>query len=362
MKTLVLCVDRDDDLGVKAMITSPVIGKKNNLRGLIALGLEDPEDSDANVMLMGLKLYRKYTEMGRSVEIATICGDKNVGHQSDANLVKQFYAVIEQFTPDTVVLVSDGAEDEIILPLISQKVQVEHIARVVIKQQQNLESTFYIIVNAFKSPKIAKKIILPMASILMIWGILMVLGQTTLAFGLVVIILSLVVISKTLGIEDQLARMFDDMRSAFQTRRYFLFIGAVISISLLVAGLILSYTKAASFNTAGEFLYHFVRFFYIFVIASAASYILCNSLDSFMRTGKFSRSSITFILSLGAIWFFAGTALNFLGYMLNFVEDFDLDRTIAFMVLGIVLLLVSGMSYTYNRNKLQGRKRMGWMR
>jgi putative membrane protein len=50
MRTLVLCVDRDDDLGEKAKVTSPVVGRKSNLKALIALGIEDPEDSDANVI------------------------------------------------------------------------------------------------------------------------------------------------------------------------------------------------------------------------------------------------------------------------------------------------------------------------
>jgi putative membrane protein len=362
MRTLILCVDRDDDLGIKARITSPVIGKKNNLRGLIALGLEDPEDSDTNVMLMGLKLYKRYTDLGRTVEIATICGDRNVGHQSDANLVKQFYAVLESFPPDTVVLVSDGAEDEVILPLISQKVQVEHIARVVIKQQQNLENTFYIIKDAMKSPKIARNIILPLTVILIIWGVLMILGMTTLAFGLVVIILSLLLIYKTMGIEDQLVRMFDEMRSALQTRRYFLFIGAGAAIASLVAGVVYGYFQAEPYNTLKEFIYHFSENFYSFLLGSAAIYFLGNSMDNFMRTGRFSRTTFTLLLSLGAIWFILTTAMTIFGYIIYPGRELEYQRLMTFMIIGILLLVSSGMSFTYNRIRTKGGKRAGWLR
>jgi putative membrane protein len=364
MRTLVLCVDRDDDLGVKARITSPVIGKKNNLRGLIALGLEDPEDSDLNVMLMGLKLYKKYTDLGRTVELATICGDRNVGHQSDANLIKQFYAVLDSFTPDTVVLVSDGAEDEVILPLISQKVQVEHIARVVIKQQQSLENTFYVIKDALKSPKIARNIILPLTSILILWGVLMMLGSIALAFGLVVIILSLLIIYKTMGIEDQIVRMLEDTRTALQTRKYFLFGGAGMAVIVLMIGVVYSYYNTSSINQWGEFFYHFIVHFYSFVLASAALYILGNSLDNFMRTGRFSKISFTLFLSLGAIWFLLSTALDLFGYLLDFLEwdDSSLNPLLTFMILGIALLAASGMSYAYNRMKTKGGKRAGWLR
>ncbi len=365
MRTLILCVDRDDDLGVKARITSPVIGKKNNLRGLIALGLEDPEDSDANVMMMGLKLYNKYTDLGRTVEIATICGDKDVGHQSDANLVKQFYAVLETFKPDTVVLVSDGAEDEVILPLISQKVQVEHIARVVIKQAQSLENTFYIIKDAMKSPKIARNIILPFTSILIMWGVLMILGQIALAFGLVVIVLSLLLIYKTMGIEDQIIRMFEDMRSALQTRRYFLFGGSGLAIVILIVGVIISWDATKDYNQMKDFLYHFIRWFYSFALGSAASYIMGYSVDNFMRTGKFSRATFTMILSLGALWFLIRTALYIFGFLMEIagVEgDLNVGTFMTLMTVGLVLMVASGMSYAYNRIKTKGGKRAGWLR
>ncbi len=65
MRTLVLCVDRDDDLGEKAKVSSPVVGRKNNLKAVIALGVEDPEDSDANVIFMGLKLMRDRLHLRR---------------------------------------------------------------------------------------------------------------------------------------------------------------------------------------------------------------------------------------------------------------------------------------------------------
>ena len=42
VRTLVLPVDRDNDLGVKAGIRGPVIGRKATLRAVIKLGIADP--------------------------------------------------------------------------------------------------------------------------------------------------------------------------------------------------------------------------------------------------------------------------------------------------------------------------------
>ncbi len=48
MVTLVLAIDRDNDLGRKTGIRSPVIGREANLAAAQELGLADPEESDTN--------------------------------------------------------------------------------------------------------------------------------------------------------------------------------------------------------------------------------------------------------------------------------------------------------------------------
>ncbi|MBN1538505.1 MAG: DUF373 family protein [Candidatus Thermoplasmatota archaeon] len=361
MKTLILCVDRDDDLGEKGKVTSPVIGRKNNLKALIALGIEDPEDSDANVMFMGLKLYRKYREMGREVEIATICGDKMVGIQSDANLIRQFYGVIEQFTPDTVVLVSDGAEDEIILPLISQRVQIEHIARVVVKQQQNLESTYYIIMSAFKNPKIGKRIIVPIALMLIMWGILMILGKWEISIGLMITALATFLMVKALNIEDQVSKVFDDMRDALRTRRYLLFMGVFLTLVLVLTGFVLSFLNARGEEEVPRFIFEFLDSAWIWIIMAALSYTLGSSLDTYIRTNRFIRSTWVMLLSLAAIYFIASTAFNFVGYI-GFERGFNITENLIFMFIGVFLLLLGGVVYTYNRTKSRGRGGTSWLR
>ena len=50
-KILVLSVDRDNDLGVKAGIQGPLIGEKSILNAAMELGIADPTESDTNVLL-----------------------------------------------------------------------------------------------------------------------------------------------------------------------------------------------------------------------------------------------------------------------------------------------------------------------
>ncbi|MCU0798508.1 MAG: DUF373 family protein [Candidatus Thermoplasmatota archaeon] len=355
MKTLILCVDRDDDLGEKAKVASPVMGRKDNLRAALALGVEDPEDSDTNVIFMGLKLYKRYKAMGREVELASICGNKNVGIESDANLVKQFYMVLEKFTPDTLVLVSDGAEDEVILPLISQRVQVEHIARVVIKQAQNLESTYYIIMSAFKSPKIGKKIIVPISLILMIWGILMIMGLVEEAIGMMVTFFALFLIIKALSVEDQLTSFFKDTSEALKKGRYLLFIGVFVSLAIIIGGLVFSFIRAKEEVVLGEFIFRFFENVWVFLLSGVFIYTLTNSLETYIRTGSFTNSSGTVLLTIIGSGLVIHSLFSMVGTFTDIRSYINWKWTIGYLSTGIIILLVSGMIYIYNRSKLTGK-------
>src|SRR5438132_1362909 len=65
MKILVLCVDRDDDIGVKTGIKTPLIGREANLNAATKLGLADPEDSDVNALLSAISTYDGLVRDGR---------------------------------------------------------------------------------------------------------------------------------------------------------------------------------------------------------------------------------------------------------------------------------------------------------
>ena len=73
VRTLVLTIDRDNDLGVKAGIRGPVIGRKSSLTAALRLGIADPEESDTNAVLGALHHHDRLTEgagSGDEVQIA----------------------------------------------------------------------------------------------------------------------------------------------------------------------------------------------------------------------------------------------------------------------------------------------------
>src|ERR671926_1404762 len=73
-KILVLCIDRDDDIGAKAGMDTPVVGRDSCIDAGIKLAIEDPEDSDANAIFAAIKSYEELISKGYNAEVALVAG------------------------------------------------------------------------------------------------------------------------------------------------------------------------------------------------------------------------------------------------------------------------------------------------
>lgn len=103
------------------------------------------------------------------MEIATLCGDISIGVKSDQKLAEQLDQVIKETNAQEAILISDGAEDEYILPIIQSRLKITAIQRVSVKQSKQLEDTYYRIVKLLDEDKVKKQFFLPVALILIVW-------------------------------------------------------------------------------------------------------------------------------------------------------------------------------------------------
>jgi putative membrane protein len=143
-RILILCVDRDGDLEVKAKIKTPLLGRAANLDGAVSLALKDPEEPDANAMFEAVRLYDRLQSEKKTdevFEVATISGSDLGGVSADRKLVAELNSLLESFTANEVILVSDGYSDEAILPLVESRVPVSSVRRIVIKHSESIEET-----------------------------------------------------------------------------------------------------------------------------------------------------------------------------------------------------------------------------
>ena len=174
-KTLVLVVDRDDDFGVKGGVDTPVIGIEGCSVAATALGMADPEDSDTNALYAAISIYREILSEGNTeVEVALIGGNEKVGHRSDAAIVDELEIVLKKVSPDRVILVGDGAEDEYVYPIISSRVPIDSVKKVYVKQAPGLEGTVYIITKMLEDPSKRKRFLAPLGWIIVLISLLLI--------------------------------------------------------------------------------------------------------------------------------------------------------------------------------------------
>lgn len=144
-KVLVLSVDRDNDLGRKAGIEGPILGRENVLDAAVKLGLADPSDSDMNVLFRAIKVRDEWEPRSQKIEVAAVTGDERVGVASDVKIGDQLSSILEKFKADGVVLVTDGREDEHIEPVIRSKTEILSLDRIIVQQSEELETTYFIL-------------------------------------------------------------------------------------------------------------------------------------------------------------------------------------------------------------------------
>ena len=152
-RTLVLSVDRDDDIGWKAKIESPVVGRQECLKAADGLALADPEDSDVNAIFSAVKIYDELIAKGEEAVVAVIAGNHLHMIEGDRKIAATLDDVIKATQPTSCILVSDGAEDEFVVPIIQSRIPVASIRRLIVNQMPNLEGTYYILKKLLDDPK-----------------------------------------------------------------------------------------------------------------------------------------------------------------------------------------------------------------
>ncbi len=232
MHTLIICIDRDNDLGEKAGVVSPIIGRAANIEAAVKLASSDPEDSDLNTIFGGINVYDKLTAGQTDVEIVSIAGDKKVGIVSDKKISEQLDGILAQIKPQRAILVSDGAEDESVLPLIQSRIKVDAVHRIIVKQHENLESTYYIIKKAFNDPKISHTFFVPIGLVFLIYAISLYFDRPGVAVMAITAAIGVYMLFRGTGLDDAV----DDFRNTMTKSLH----GGKITFVMYLAAIILS--------------------------------------------------------------------------------------------------------------------------
>ncbi len=192
-KLLVICVDRDNDVGDKAGIATPVFGRNACIEAAQRLALEDPEDADSNSIFYAIKTYEDLVSKGYQAEIITVAGVANRGVQADEKIAREIRQTLEKFSANGAVIVSDGEDDESVIPIIQNILPVVSVQRVVMRVSRSVEYSYavfgkYLKMIAYDS-KYSKFFLGVPGILLLIGGIATVFDYTAEIFAVLVSIL-----------------------------------------------------------------------------------------------------------------------------------------------------------------------------
>lgn len=238
---LVLCVDLDDDVGRKAGLETPIVGREAVEDAAVALATTDPEDSDVNVLFQGIHVHDELVDAGETAEIAAITGNERADVTANREIGRELDHVLAKLaTGESIaaIVVTDGAQDESVLPVIRSRVTVDAVNRVVVRQAQNLESMYYTIKQVLNDPETRGTILVPLGILLLIYPLVVVADRFGLpgsVFGVLSAMLGLYILFRGLGLESTIDTAAERIRQLFYTGRVTL-ITYVVAAALMVIG------------------------------------------------------------------------------------------------------------------------------
>ena len=190
---LVICVDRDNDVGKKAGIATPVVGRNACIEAAQRLALEDPEDADSNAIFSAIKTYEDLVSSGYKAQVITVAGTETRSVQGDEKIASEIKSVLSKFSADGAVIVSDGEDDEMVIPIIQNVIPVVSIQRVVMKVSRTIEHSYAVFGKFLKmvvyDPRYSKFFLGVPGILLLIGGIGVLTGYTAEIFAVLVGIL-----------------------------------------------------------------------------------------------------------------------------------------------------------------------------
>lgn len=240
---LVLCVDLDDDLGRKTGKRTPVIGREDVEEAAVALATADPEDSDLNVMFQGLHVYDELVaEETEEVEVAVVTGVEGSDVKANRTVGEEVDTVLASLqTGENVraIVITDGAQDESVLPVIRSRVPIDGVRRVVVRQAQNLESIYYTMKQVLADPETRGTVLVPLGILLLIYPFVIVASYFNVpgaqVLGVISALLGLYTLFRGLGLEENVDELAERARSGLYAGRVTL-ITYVVAAALIVVG------------------------------------------------------------------------------------------------------------------------------
>jgi putative membrane protein len=329
----VLCVDRDNDLGKKADIEGPVIGRKAMLSASMRLAIADPEESDANCMFAAVRKFDELRKDFEKLEVACLTGYDKGGFKSDKRINEQLDIVLEKFPAEGFVLVTDGAEDDQVIPILQSRAKIVSKEVIIIKQAHEVESTYYTIKEALKDPFLARIVFGIPGLILLLF---VALGAMSLK--IIALVLGAYLLLKGLGLEDIIVSQTRGFVSNISIHRisFPFYIG---SIFIPIFAALTAYNYFLPGLNEIDLLTNAVQSAqqaYFLLVLTGLSFIIAKSLDVVHLKRAFAlRKYFLSAVSIILVWFILDSATQV------FLKQADINWFLISIVSSFIILLAA---------------------
>ncbi len=351
-KTLVICVDRDNDIGEKAGLETPIMGREAVLSAATMFGLADSEETDINAIFEAIRIYDRLNSDAEDVEpeLVLIAGDKIVGVESDRKIGQKLDNVLSNFRAESAILVSDGAEDEWIIPIIQSRVKIDSVRRVVVKQSEPLENTFYVIKRLLEDPSFSHTFLPPIGIILFLLAVSLLLKLSGEAFGLILGFIGIYTLLKGLGRENLISEFAESVKQSLYSGKLS-FVTYICAIVLILAGTFqgyfLGYTQVVP--EIGERIWlgamHFLKFSIWWYIGAALAPLIGKMMSMLIEREKIVKHwAILFsIIASGLVLWGGSESIIWLSK-----GNYSIGYVVLFLsILGAVILSVIGVKISW---------------
>jgi putative membrane protein len=238
-KTLILCIDQDDDIGNKAMVETPIIGVNANKEAASILAIADPEEADSHAMFGAIKLHReltaKYPE--EEFQVATVAGASRGRIEADRKIVEELQAVLAKFPAAEIILVTDGFADDVLKPIIQTRIPVTSVHHIIVKHSERIEETYAVFGKYLRmiidDPYYSRFTLGVPGVLLLIFGFLIASNQLQNAALAVVFVVGFVLFLKGFGIYDRITVIKPKL---VLPEEQIIFVSRVVGIIVILVG------------------------------------------------------------------------------------------------------------------------------
>jgi putative membrane protein len=202
-------VDRDNDIGVKTGITTPVIGREENLSAASRLALEDPEESDANAIFGAVRILDSLKRDAETEDyaVATIAGSESGGVKSDRKLRDELLSILLKLPSENAILVTDGFSDQEVIPIVQSILPIMSVHRVVVKHGESIEESWAVVSRYMRmitnTPYYSRWVLGVPGVVMVILAMLVIGNMAALAGEVFLLLLGVLLMIKGFSIEKR---------------------------------------------------------------------------------------------------------------------------------------------------------------